>query len=592
MRAENWLSALRAGRQQLGDPGGVPAGASCVMAESGEVTLLDAAQRRRYVLQPLPATSAPAADEATSSLGVSPTLPAPSAVIPTAEAFVERPVAGLHLKGTLDYSPERAEALRREYETARARAGLSSSQDVQLPTFDSARSEPPRAAPSRPSLRAVTARPSSAPPPSALPPPSAVLRHVTSDPAKTRSASGSVYGLRGDGLELLSARDLDPTAQSPLTYRERAYVLSGKADRIRLEVLLQAELACIRRELAGRARGQFVRLGVFHDAFQGTPERPPLATLEWKDWRGRAVFQLIDESGPSPSAEAPDQAASSWSSDAEGPPQPTSWPPISGELAAHPSAPASPRDEAPAPPPRPSGLSQATLVNAPVADRPPASESPASDPLSHEPPPAAHEAASGAVDYVASAAKSARASWPMHHDGSDARPSEPDNRLASVFESMSDLYLLGTPLSGLEFAIELLSRFIPSDAVSACLYDINTDEFRFVALSGLGALDRKASAIPSTAGLFGVARRMRDDVLLVADVRAESRYLPTIDGRTAIAADSLLYAPVRHGGQLLGMLQLINRADAGGFSEADVAVLTYVASQLGEFLAHCRALSE
>ena len=46
---------------------------------------------------------------------------------------------------------------------------------------------------------------------------------------------------------------------------------------------------------------------------------------------------------------------------------------------------------------------------------------------------------------------------------------------------------LRTPAEGLDFAVRLLERTIPSEAISACLYDINTDELRFVALAGVDA---------------------------------------------------------------------------------------------------------
>src|SRR5690348_10659638 len=59
VEAENWLSALRAARKQLGEEGGVPSGASCVMSATGEVTILDPATRLRYVLARVSADSAP-----------------------------------------------------------------------------------------------------------------------------------------------------------------------------------------------------------------------------------------------------------------------------------------------------------------------------------------------------------------------------------------------------------------------------------------------------------------------------------------------------------------------------------------------------
>jgi hypothetical protein len=168
---------------------------------------------------------------------------------------------------------------------------------------------------------------------------------------------------------------------------------------------------------------------------------------------------------------------------------------------------------------------------------------------------------------------------------------EVDNRLAQAFEALPDLYFLPTPVAGLEFATQLIARIVPCEAISVCLYDINTDEFRFVAVGGPGANERRASAVPSQAGLFGAAKWTLEDALIVADVANDARYQPAIDGRGELEMLNLAYVPLRHGTQLLGMVQLINRGGDRGFTKSDVAVLNYVANQLGEFLASRRSLA-
>jgi GAF domain-containing protein len=155
---------------------------------------------------------------------------------------------------------------------------------------------------------------------------------------------------------------------------------------------------------------------------------------------------------------------------------------------------------------------------------------------------------------------------------------------------MPELYFLSTPVSGLEFTIELIATLVPCEAISACLYDINTDEFRFVALSGEGAAVRRASAVASQAGLFGVAKRSPAESLNVANAAQDSRFDAQVDGREGLEVRSLMYLPVRFGGQLLGMLQLINRNKDTGFTTADGAVLGYVSTQLAEFLLSRRSL--
>src|SRR5690606_1899619 len=93
-------------------------------------------------------------------------------------------------------------------------------------------------------------------------------------------------------------------------------------------------------------------------------------------------------------------------------------------------------------------------------------------------------------------------------------PASPDDRLASAFEALQDLFFLSTPLEGLEFVVRLLDDLIPCEAASACLYDINTDEFRFVALTGPGADERRGEGVPRLVGLFGAASLCAGEALL------------------------------------------------------------------------------
>jgi hypothetical protein len=126
---DNWLSALRAARSALGEDGAVPPGASCVMSATGEVTILDAAQRLRYTLARVEAASA--------------ALPA-AAVRSEAAAAGGAATPVLKRAATIAYSPEEAAAARAGLNAAQ---GVASAQAVRAPA-----SEPPRAfSPSRPS---------------------------------------------------------------------------------------------------------------------------------------------------------------------------------------------------------------------------------------------------------------------------------------------------------------------------------------------------------------------------------------------------------------------------------------------------------
>jgi GAF domain-containing protein len=132
--------------------------------------------------------------------------------------------------------------------------------------------------------------------------------------------------------------------------------------------------------------------------------------------------------------------------------------------------------------------------------------------------------------------------------------------------------------------MKLLADLIPSEAASACLYDINTDEFRFVALRGPGAEQRKGEAVPRETGLMGASVRKVGVALRVNDVSSDERFDPGVDGRVDLEARNILYMPLNHEGRLLGILQLINRKIVHEFTTADLDVIAYVGKQTGEFL--------
>jgi len=94
IEAATWPAALQAGRAELGESGGVPAGASCNVNPNGTVTIQDSRERRRYQIvpdkepAPPPGTKRPAASvpqmpapvPAPVPVPASPAVPAPASM--------------------------------------------------------------------------------------------------------------------------------------------------------------------------------------------------------------------------------------------------------------------------------------------------------------------------------------------------------------------------------------------------------------------------------------------------------------------------------------------------------------------------------
>jgi hypothetical protein len=186
-----------------------------------------------------------------------------------------------------------------------------------------------------------------------------------------------------------------------------------------------------------------------------------------------------------------------------------------------------------------------------------------------------------AVEYPAAEQRRSASSSRLH--------AEPDDRLASIFEALNELPQLHTPHEALGFVVKVLESTVPAAAISGCLYDINTDELRFVAVTGPNAEAVRGSAARRAQGLFARAARQEQSPLVIQDLSEAPEYDAGIDGRAGVDTENLLLRPVAYDGRLLGMLQFINRT-TGAFSAPDIHLVNYTADRLAEFLhqAHAR----
>jgi hypothetical protein len=127
--------------------------------------------------------------------------------------------------------------------------------------------------------------PASARPLSPVTPPNTPETRVSERPARVLPRL-SLAPL--EPAELLYERLHEPSDESPILYRERAYVVDALQTDDDLEEHLEAELSRIRRAWRYRDASQFVQLSLYdHRFYGGEPLFPPIATLSWKDWQGR-----------------------------------------------------------------------------------------------------------------------------------------------------------------------------------------------------------------------------------------------------------------------------------------------------------------
>jgi hypothetical protein len=422
----------------------------------------------------------------------------------------------------------------------------------------SATSSPPRPAAQAPR----PASPSSPPRPPSQPPPAPTAAIAPSEPAPppavaAPSPSGSSEPL--PPAELLFQREEDPSATSPLTYRETVWVVPAGTSADAAVRLLVGMFEGVRAALAGAKPGKLVNMAIFDHRFQGKPQAPPLATLTWKDWKDQGQGPEIRRHGDPPAT------------------QQASFPPPA----------LAPVDVPPPPPPPPVDLAPPAAPPPPV----PAPPAPAPEPAAFPPPTAvAAPAPEAAPAPVAVPAPVAAPPPPL--DTSTRRTplqSSPRVRLSGVelitdlFEAMHNLHFLHDSLEGADFILALVMEKLPSAVGLVHFYDINAREFVVVRAVGPGAAKALQVRTNEKEPLIAEAMRSRRAVV-ITDATGDER---AQNGRWALIGScrSLVCAPVEQGGRFLGLLELSNPRDGGPFEETDGHALTYLGEQFAEFLA-------
>ena len=172
---------------------------------------------------------------------------------------------------------------------------------------------------------------------------------VAAEPAKPSARSA------GEGIPsftLVSSREDEPTESAPLTYRELVFAVAAGTSEDDARRLILDRFEDLRGTLDGGRSGKLVNVAVFDHVFKGKPQRRPLVTLTWKDWRGTE-----------PELQFPARQAESARASAPSAPSPSAAPKAASSAPkAASSAPASAAKPAGAPAPVPATLNSARPV--------------------------------------------------------------------------------------------------------------------------------------------------------------------------------------------------------------------------------------
>jgi GAF domain len=399
---------------------------------------------------------------------------------------------------------------------------------------------------------------------------------------------------------VIGSREDNPTESSPLTYREYVYAVAQGTPEDEAKSLILGRFAYVRSTLDPTRSGKLINLAVFDHVFQGRPQRRPLVTLTWKDWKGdepEIRFPQREGQGetPTPLAPRPSSPPQSMPRPALAPAAPAAVAKLEAKPETKPEVKPETKPQAPVaavpaptpvkaepPPPsvkpsKPAPVAVAAVPSAPAPARQSA------------PPPPAPIARAAAARVAAPAAPKPAVAKPAAAPASSARPAAPkkrlggDDLLAELFEAFGDLHFARDSLEGAEFVLDLTLEKLPSEVGLVSLFDMNKREFVVVRQAG-GPRSALCARQPEKAALAGTAMRKRH-AIVVADAEGAARAMDDRWRAIGVELKSLVCAPIELSGRYLGLIELANPVDGHAFNEGDGNALTYIGQQFAEFVA-------
>ncbi|MCC6215441.1 MAG: GAF domain-containing protein [Polyangiaceae bacterium] len=518
LEARQWQTALQEARKLRGDAGPLSKLSIEMMAEGYRA--IDPKLRLRYLVLRAPGDSPLGI---VNGGGAKSGAAAPAAAAPA--AGVPAPLA------SADAAPDTtAPAPPASTETAPPTEAMSS----------------PPVQSSGPAPRAAAAAPPAA---SAAGAPAAE-RSASRAPTSARPTQVSAETPDAPAFTVVRKREEEPTASQPITYREYAYAVDPATPLDAARVLLWARFREVEAAIAAKPSGKFVQLAVFDHVFERKPQRAPLITLAWKDWRGEPVVQV-----PSMGRSEP--------------------PPSSTDFGAPPSAPFQPPPSAPhaAPPPAPESLRSPAIE---VTEEAPVSEATARLLEAPSQPPAAAPASERGSQRPSARMAAVRKGKRRHGEGEDL--------IGELFETMHELHFVPDVVSGAEFVLRILESTLPSEVAIVHVFDINAREFVVVRASG--AVRHSVLLVRTRDDVAPLRQAMRrQHALAVEPSAADERFSGGRWSHVTARPQHLLYGPVNQGGRYLGLIELANPEGGGPYHQNELNALDYICEQFAELLA-------
>ena len=130
----------------------------------------------------------------------------------------------------------------------------------------------------------------------------------------------------------------------------------------------------------------------------------------------------------------------------------------------------------------------------------------------------------------------------------------------------------------LQSIVDVARAIFGAEASSVFLYDEDTDELVFEAVSGQGGDTLVGTRFPSSTGIAGFALVTRQP-LVVDDLSNDPRFSRERAASTGYVPNSIVASPLLHDERTLGVLSVLDRAEDRPFGVAELELLSRFSAQ-------------
>ena len=133
----------------------------------------------------------------------------------------------------------------------------------------------------------------------------------------------------------------------------------------------------------------------------------------------------------------------------------------------------------------------------------------------------------------------------------------------------------------LQSVISEASELTNSELASILEYDETADELRFLAVQWFDREVLGAVGVPLEGSAAGWVFR-KQQPLIIQDARADKRHFKTVDRVTKHETHSLVAVPLMVSGEVIGVLEALNKKDNAHYTEEDLAILETLAALVAQ----------